>query len=59
MNTRSCLLFVEWLRINFNNTPEELENNWEDIFYTIDKIHKKKYTSEELYNWWFDNVWNV
>ena len=51
-----CLLFANWLRVNFNNSPEEFDNYWEDIFYTVDKIRQKNYTTEELYEWWSNNV---
>ena len=51
-----CLLFANWLRVNFNNSPEEIDNYWEDIFYTIDNIRQKNYTTEELYEWWSNNV---
>jgi hypothetical protein len=50
--------FAEWLRINFNNSPEETtENLWEDMFYTIDNIEIKNYTTEELYFWWYENIY--
>ena len=39
---KHCLSFANWLRINFNNSPEEFDNYWEDIFYTIDEIRQKK-----------------
>jgi hypothetical protein len=49
--------FAEWLRVKFQNNPEDLvENDWYDLFYTIDDIHNKKYTTEELYIWWCKNV---
>lgn len=51
-----CFLFANWLRVNFSNSPEEIDNYWEDIFYTIDKIRQKNYTTEELYEWWSNNV---
>ena len=51
-----CIKFAEWLRINFNNSPEEFDNYWEDIFYTVDEIRIKDYTTEELYHWWLKNV---
>lgn len=51
-----CIRFAEWLRINFNNSPEEIDNYWEDIFYNIDNIRISNYTTEELYDWWIKNV---
>lgn len=52
------ILFAEWLRINFDNSPEEFDNYWYDLFYTIDNIHQKNYNTEELYNWWRFNIQN-
>ena len=49
------ILFANWLRINFQNSPEEFDNYWEDIFYTIDSIRQNNYTTEELYDWWIKN----
>lgn len=41
--------FAEWLRINFNNSPEEIDNYWEDLFYKVDNIKVKNYTTQKLF----------
>lgn len=46
---KEALVFAEWLRINFNNSPEEIDNYWEDIFYKVDNIRIENYTTTELY----------
>ena len=52
--------FGEWLRVNFENSPTLRDdlNLWYDIHYTIDIIESKKYTTEELYEWWIENIYN-
>lgn len=56
IETKKCILFADWLRVKFDNSPEEIDNYWYDIYYTIDNIHQKNYTTEELYQWWCSNV---
>lgn len=53
-----AIRFAEWLKINFDNEPQEVGSQWYDLFYIIDEIEHKSYTTEELYKWWSDNVNN-
>lgn len=47
--------FAEWLRKNFNNSPDEVINCWEDVYYRIDNYRIMHYTTIELYEWWLKN----
>ena len=55
-NKQQCILFANLLRVNFNNSLEEVDNYCEDIFYTVDKKTQKNYTTDELYSWWLSNI---
>lgn len=51
--------FAEWLRLNFQNCPEEMDNLWEDVHYTVDNISIKRYTTIELWKYWTTNACTI
>lgn len=42
--------FADWLKSNFEIDVEEKDSLWKDIYYKIDNIESKYYTTEELYD---------
>lgn len=50
--------FAEWMRLNFTNNPQEMDNLWEDTMLTMTD-HPKRYTTEELWSHWYKNVCTI